>query len=522
MQKLRNYVSGQWAEGEGVQGTLVNPATHEELAHVSTKGLDLDAALRFAREKGGKALRSMTFLERAGLLKSMAGAIHEHREELITLGMKNAGNTRGDAKFDIDGAIGTLARYASIGKTMGETRHWLDGEAQDMGQSSRMQGRHVMVPRKGVAVLINAYNFPAWGMMEKAACAILAGMPIFSKPATLTCMMTVRIVEIIVDAGFMPEGSLSLLTGSAGDLLDHLDFQDCIAFTGSAATGAMMRSHPRVLEKGVRIGIEADSLNCAILGADVDTDSDTFDLFVRDVVTDITQKAGQKCTAIRRVMVPIERLEELKPRLESEIARVKMGMPDSEGVRMGPLSGPQQLLDARKKLDVLLTCTSRVIGDPDNFTAIDDPDHKGAFMPPIVLEANSADEATHVHEVEVFGPVTTLIPYDGSACEAARIAGLGGGGLVASFYSDDRTFAAELIEEMGSFQGRLVWGSKRSAGAAPSPGTVFPDFIHGGPGRAGDGEELGGMRGVGFYCQRLAIQGYGPLIDRLFDVKPKS
>ncbi len=518
MQKLKNYVCGSWIEGEGIQGTLLNPATGEELAHVSTAGIDFEAALSFAREHGGPALRAMTFAERGALLKSMASVIHEHREELIAIGVKNAGNTRGDAKFDIDGSFGTLARYASIGKKLGDTRFWLDGEAQDMGQSSRMQGRHVFVPRKGVAVLINAYNFPAWGMMEKAACAILAGVPVLAKPATLTCMMAERIVEIIIEAGIMPKGTFSLISGSAGDLLDHLGFQDCVAFTGSAQTGSMMRSHPRVLAKGVRIGVEADSLNCAILGADVDVDSETYDLFVRDVVTDITQKAGQKCTAIRRVLVPKEKLANLKERLASELSRIKMGVPDTEGVRMGPLSGPKQLLEAREKLDQLLTCTERVIGDPDDFVALGDPEKVGAFMPSIVLEAKDADAADKVHKIEVFGPVTTLIPFDGSAKEAARIAGLGEGGLVATFYSDDRAFAAELIEEIGPFQGRLVWGSKRSAGAAPSPGTVFPDFIHGGPGRAGDGEELGGMRGVAFYCQRLAIQGYGPLIDRVFKV----
>ncbi|MFT7619494.1 MAG: 3,4-dehydroadipyl-CoA semialdehyde dehydrogenase [Planctomycetota bacterium] len=519
MQKLKNYVCGSWTEGEGIQSTLVNPSTNEELAHVSTQGIDFGAALNFARDKGGPALRAMTFAARGALLKAMAGAIHEHREELIAIGVKNAGNTRGDAKFDIDGSIGTLARYASIGKHLGDTTHWLDGDAQDMGQSSRMQGRHVFVPRKGVAVLINAYNFPAWGMLEKAACALLAGVPVLSKPATLTCMMAERIVEIIIDAEIMPEGSFSLISGSAGDLLDHLEFQDCLAFTGSATTGAMMRSHKNILAKGVRIGVEADSLNCAILGADVDSDSDTYDLFVRDVVTDITQKAGQKCTAIRRVLVPESMIEELKPRIVTELSRIKMGTPETEGVRMGPLSGPNQLKDARGKLEILMTSAERVIGDPDDFTALGDPEKQGAFMPPIVLQAPSADGAPEVHKIEVFGPVTTLIPYDGSAEDAARIVAMGEGGLVASFYSDDRKFAATLIQEMGPYQGRLVWGSKRSAGAAPSPGTVFPDFIHGGPGRAGDGEELGGMRGVSFYCQRLAVQGYGPLIDRLFDVK---
>lgn len=519
MLKLKNYLLDSWIEGEGEQNTLINPSTGEALATASTAGLDLDAALKFAREEGGKSLRAMTFAERGALLKSMAGLIHEHREELIDLGMANAGNTRGDAKFDIDGATGTLAYYASLGKKLGDTKNWLDGDGIDMGQSSRMQGRHVYSPRHGCAIHINAFNFPAWGFAEKAACAILAGMPVVSKPGTLTALMTHRIIELIVADGKVPKGVLSFICGRVGDLLSHADFQDCIAFTGSAETGQKVASHPRVLERGVRVNIEADSLNASILGPDVEDETDTFDLFVRDIVTDMTQKSGQKCTAIRRVFVPAAMQELLIDRLREELARIVIGVPGAEKVRMGPLAGPQQLADAKERLAQLMETTKVALGDPDDSDVVGDPEHKGAFMKPIVLLAENIDDAGAVHEVEVFGPVCTIMPYDGEAETAAAAVALGRGGLVSSFYTDDRTFATSLINAMAPYQGRLVWGSKRVAGAAPGPGIVFPMFTHGGPGRAGGGEELGGKRGMEFYSQRLAIQGYGPLLDRIFGVE---
>ncbi|MCA9323184.1 MAG: 3,4-dehydroadipyl-CoA semialdehyde dehydrogenase [Planctomycetes bacterium] len=516
MRKLGNYVADRWVEGDGVQSTLVNPATGAELAQVSTAGLDFGAMARHAREVGGPALRSLSFRERAGLLKAMSAAIHDHREELIDLGVANCGNTRGDAKFDIDGATGTLAAYAAMGKELGESRFRLDGDAVDMGQSSRMQGRHIMAPRRGVAYLINAYNFPAWGFAEKAACALLAGMPVINKPGTITALMAHRIQEILVEREVLPAGTVSLVCGRAGDMLDHVEWQDCVAFTGSAATGQIIRSHPKILELGVRVNVEADSLNCAILGPDVDDESETFDLFIQHVVGDLTQKSGQKCTAIRRVIVPEGMREAIKERVGAELARIPQGDPGGElKVRMGPLSGPKEREDARSKLALLLAETRPAVGDPADQQLVSGDFETGAYMRPLMLEADSAEAAPSVHAVEVFGPVSTMVPYDGRPEEAARIAGLGRGSLVASFYSDDRDFAAALIEEIAPYQGRLVWGSKKVAGTAPGPGTVFPQFIHGGPGRAGGGEELGGLRGLDFFSQRLAVQGYGPLLDRL-------
>lgn len=514
MKTLSSYLCDSWQAGDGVQETLVNPATLEELAMASSAGLDLGAAMRHARDVGGPALRAMTFAERGAMVKAVSGIVHEHREELIPLAIKNGGNTRGDAKFDIDGGIGTLAVYASIGKRLGDARIRLDGDAQDIGTTSRMQGRHVFVPRRGVAVHINAFNFPVWGFAEKAACAWIAGMPVVVKPGTITALLTHRVVELVVEAGVLPAGALSLLCGRAGDLLDHTAFTDCVAFTGSAWTGRKIRSHERILSEGVRVNIEADSLNSAILGPDVDADSDTFDLFIRDVTTEMTQKAGQKCTAIRRTVVPENMLGAVKERLAAELGRIKVGVPGPKEIRMGPLSGPGPAADARANLDELLKTAEVVIGELEGGAIAGETADRSCFMSPLVLEVKSADDAGAVHDVEVFGPVTTLIPYDGSAARAAAILAMGKGSLVSSFYSDDRAFGAELIETGAANVGRLVWGSRRTAGTAPTPGAVFPHFIHGGPGRAGPGEELGGERGLDFYSQRVAIQGFGPLLDR--------
>jgi 3,4-dehydroadipyl-CoA semialdehyde dehydrogenase len=516
MKKLENYVAGRWVAGSGVDAVLTNPATEEALVEASTEGIDRRAMLDHARRTGGETLRGMTFAQRGALLESWSKALHGAREELIAIAMANGGNTRGDAKFDLDGAIGTLAAYAEIGKSLGERKERWDGEAIDMGRTSRMSGRHVFLPRRGVAVHVNAFNFPAWGLAEKAACAILAGMPVVTKPATISAMLAHRIVELLVEKGLVPAGVLSLLCGGAGDLLDHLDYQDCLAFTGSARTGHAMRTHPRVLERGVRVNIEADSLNAAVLAPDVDPEVETFDFFVQQVAGEMTQKAGQKCTAIRRILVPLAAREAFVERLRDQLARIVVGNPAAESVRMGPLAGPGPLADTRAALAELLRCTKVALGDPRKAGGEGAPAGKGAFLHPLLLTAESADSAPAVHAVEAFGPVATMIPYDGSPAEAARIVGLGQGSLVSIFYTDDREFASGLVAGMGACQGRLVWGSKRTAGAAPGPGAVFPLFVHGGPGRAGAGEELGGLRGLDFYSQRVAIQGFGPLVEKLF------
>ena len=509
MMKLSNYVGGKWVEGEGIESTLRNPSTGEDVCTVSAAGVDRDAALKYLRDVGGPTLRALSFAERGALLERMSRTIHAHREELIEIGRINCGNTRSDAKFDLDGATGTLMTYAKMGADLGDACHLNDGEPTPMGSSSRMQGHHVRMPRQGVAICINAYNFPAWGFGEKAACAILAGMPVLTKPATVTAQLAHRVFEILVEEADLPDGALGLLVGPAGDLLDHVDFQDVVAFTGSAHTGSLLRSHPAVLKTGARMNIEADSLNVAVLGGDLDGDAEAFDLFVRDLTTEMRQKAGQKCTATRRVLVPHDLMDDVIERVGEEITRVKIGDPADKDVRIGPLAAMSARDDCQAALSQLLDCTEVVIGDPDAELP------QGAFMGPLVLKATDPETDNAVHNVEVFGPVTTLLPYDGKAATAARLMRLGKGGLVASFYTDDRQFAEELITQAAAFSGRMIWGSKKVAGSAPTPGVVWPQFIHGGPGRAGGGEELGGLRGLELFTQRVAVQGYGPILDRI-------
>jgi oxepin-CoA hydrolase/3-oxo-5,6-dehydrosuberyl-CoA semialdehyde dehydrogenase len=515
MKRLASYLCGEWQSGQGPFATLVNPATEEPLAETSSAGLDLAAALAHARDVGGPALRALTFAERGGILGALARAIHGGREELIALAVANGGNTRGDAKFDIDGAAFTLAHYAELGAALGERRLLADGEAVQIGRTARLSGQHVLVPRRGVAVHINAFNFPAWGLAEKAACALLAGMPVLSKPATATALVAHRLVELFLASGALPAGTLSLLCGGAGDLTAHLGGQDVLAFTGSSVTAATLRASPGVLERGAHINVEADSLNAAILGPDVAAGSETEALLLTDVVRDMTQKAGQKCTAIRRVLVPEARADDIAAALGERLAAIQVGDPAADGVRMGPLSTAGQLADVRAGIERLAAATGEGFGGTG---AIAEPvgvaAGKGFFVAPVLRRARDP-RAAAIHEHEVFGPVATLIPYSGDAGEAAAITALGGGGLVASAYSDDRDFLAALVLDLAPHHGRIYLGSEKIAAQSAGPGTVIPHLLHGGPGRAGGGEELGGERGMRIYQQRTALQGDKSILGHL-------
>ena len=497
--------------GSGPGAKLENPATEEVLAETSTTGIDMHQALAFARDTGGPALRELGFAQRGELLEGMTRAIHGAREELIELAIQNGGNTRSDAKFDIDGATATLQAYAELGKSLGDAKLLVDGEPTDIA-GSRLQGWHVLSPRHGVAVHINAFNFPAWGWAEKAACAMLAGMPVVTKPATASALVAWRSAELVVEAGVLPPGAFSLVCGSAGDLLDHLSWQDVVAFTGGSETGQKIRRGERVLAAGVRVNVEADSLNAAILvpGAD----DATFHAFIRDVHRDMTQKAGQKCTAIRRVIVPEAELERVRDALSAELDSTKIGNPALDDVRMGPVATRTQQKDVAAGVERLLTQTKVAWGDPKSVAPIGVPAGKGYFAPLLLLEATDSLAATAVHAHEVFGPVATLLPYDGSAEHAARIVREGQGGLVSSVYGDDRKVLAALVHALAPWLGRLVVVDAKIADKSVAPGTVLPQLVHGGPGRAGGGEELGGLRGMALYQQRTAVQGNGPLIAR--------
>jgi 3,4-dehydroadipyl-CoA semialdehyde dehydrogenase len=509
--ELSSHLEGKWVLGKGQGATLVNPATEEPIARTSTEGLDFGAALLFARTRGGAALRGMTFAARGELVRGMSRAIHAHRDELIGLAIANGGNTRSDAKFDIDGASGTLAAYADLASELGDTRVLLDGDATQLGRSARLFGQHVFVPRHGVAVHVNAFNFPAWGLAEKAAVALLAGMPVVSKPATSTALVAHRMVQIFVDEKILPEGALSFLCGSSGDLLDHLTGQDVLAFTGSSTTGQLLRGGKGVLAHSVRVNVEADSLNAAVLGPDVgerDESSDVLNLFLTDVARDVTQKTGQKCTAIRRVYVPQAKLGAVVELLRERLAAVKVGDPAREETGMGPLATAQQLKDVRDGIAKLETCAKIVFGAPQPGAYA-----KGFFLSPVLLVGASPRAGDAVHEHEVFGPVVTVMPYDGSAQSAADLVSAGGGGLVASVYSDDKDFVQGCVLGIAPFHGRVTIGSSKIASQSVPPGLVLPTLVHGGPGRAGGGEELGGRRGLAFYMQRTALQGDRALLE---------
>ncbi len=514
MTELESYLEGRWVRGEGPGATLVNPATEEPLARASTDGLDLAAALAWAREVGGPALRALTFRQRGELLRAASRAVHAHREELIALGIANGGNTRSDAKFDVDGASGAFAAYADLAAELPDGRVLADGDPAQLGRSPRLVGQHVQVSRHGVAVHVNAFNFPAWGLAEKAATALLAGMPVLSKPATSTALVAWRLAHVLVDEQILPAGAFSLLAGPPSSLLDHLGGQDVVSVTGASTTGRCVRGGEAVLANGVRVNVEADSLNVAILGPDVAPGSDVWDLFVTDVVRDMTQKAGQKCTAIRRVYVPAERLDLAVEALAERLAAVKVGDPAREEVGMGPLATAQQLRDGRDGVTQLGTVAERVFGDPAAVTAIGSSG-KGYFLGPVLLASRSPSPRDAVHGREVFGPVATVVAYDGTAAQAAERAAWGGGGLVASVYSDDRAFVEEAVLGLAPWHGRVVIGSSRIAGQAIPPGLVLPQLVHGGPGRAGPGEELGGRRGLALYLQRTALQGERALVEAL-------
>jgi len=510
MLELKSFLQNEWQRGAGDGTPLYDPSTGETIATASTKGLDLGAALAFARREGGPALRAMTFAERGALLTDLSKAIHAHRAELLELSAKNAGSTLKDSKFDIDGATATLAAYGELGKEMGDRTYMLDGEGIQLGRSPRLHGQHIKVPLRGVAVHINAFNFPAWGFAEKLGCAFLAGMPVLTKPATSTALPSYRVAQIAVDSGLLPDGAWSFQCGSVGDLLSHLTSQDVIAFTGSAATGRKIRGHENVIARSVRVNIEADSLNSMVVGADVEVGSDTWDLFIRELAREIAQKTGQKCTATRRVFLPEALIAPAVEALGLALADYPAGSAHDESVRMGPLSTPSQFPDVQQGMRRLAEVAEVAFG------AIPDGDgSKGAILEPALFVCREPKKAMIVHELEVFGPCATLMPYDGSAAEAGELVALADGCLVATAYSDDLEFTRELLFELAPWNGRVLLGSKRIADHSMGPGLVLPQMIHGGPGRAGGGLELGGERGMNLYLQTCAIQGARPVLQKL-------
>ena len=513
MKILRSYIDGHWHEASDGFATLVNPSTEEPVARVSSAGVDFGAALAWAREHGGPALRAMSFAQRGELLKAMSGVLREGRNELLELSRINNGTTTRDGNFDIGGGSGTLGYYAGVARGLGDRTVLVDGDGVQLTRDESFWGQHVLVPRHGVAVFINAFNFPAWGFAEKAACALAAGMPMIVKPATATALVAERAVEMVIEAGILPAGALQLVCGRTGDLLDRLGPQDVLAFTGSADTARIFRTHAHLVSVNVRLNVEADSLNAAVLGPDVADDSVTMGLFLKDVAREMTQKTGQKCTAVRRILVPAEQLTRVREQLIERLEKVVTGNPADESVRMGPLATAAQLDDAIAGAAELSAEAAVVFGAGGRVDGIGSPAGKGYFFAPTLLEAADARAVDAIHRREVFAPLATLLPYDGSTAEAAEVVALGGGTLVTSVYSDDEAWLGSYLAGAGSTTGRIYLGSESSAGAAPGPGVALPQTLHGGPGRAGGGEELGGAAGMRLYMQRLALQGSRVMVD---------
>ena len=510
---LRSYVAGSWITPSDWGVPLHDAVTGEEITRISSSGIDMGGALTYGRAVGGPALRELTFHQRAALLKALASNLREHRDELYALSART-GATLGDSKFDIDGGIGVLFSYGSKGRReLPNDTVYVEGDVEPLGKGGTFLGQHILVPRRGVAVQINAFNFPAWGPLEKFAPAFLAGVPTLIKPASQTAYLTARLVELIVDSGLLPEGSLQLVCGSAGDLLDHLTEQDLVGFTGSAATAQRLRAHPSVVQRSVRFNAEADSLNCSILGPDAEPGTPEFDLYVKQLVTEMTVKAGQKCTAIRRALVPAALMDAVADAASARLARVTVGNPANPDVRMGALASLEQREEVRRSLKALLAAGRLVFGDPDHVEVVDADAERGAFVSPVLLRVDDAERA-EPHEVEAFGPVSTLIPYT-STDDVIALAARGGGSLAGSIVTSDADFARDVVVGVAPWHGRLLVLDRDDAGESTGHGSPLPMLVHGGPGRAGGGEEMGGIRGVLHHLQRTAVQASPRVLSRV-------
>ncbi|MBX5459701.1 MAG: phenylacetic acid degradation bifunctional protein PaaZ [Steroidobacteraceae bacterium] len=504
--RLKSYVCGQWHEG-GREATLLRDATTGAvIAEASTEGIDFQRVLAHAREVGGPALRALTFHQRAAIIKSLARFLTERKDEFYTLSYAT-GATKSDSWIDIDGGIGTLFVYASKGmRELPDSRVYVDGAPEMLSKSGTFVGQHICTPLEGAAVHINAFNFPVWGMLEKLAPTLLAGVPAIVKPATATSFLTECVVRRIVESGLLPEGALQLVCGSAGDLFDHLSCQDVVAFTGSASTANALRTHPSIVAKSVRFTAETDSLNSSILGPDAAPGTPEFDLFVREVVREMTVKAGQKCTAIRKALVPAAACEAVVEALRASLGKIVVGDPRLEQVRMGPVVSLAQRREVREQVARLQREAQLVHGGDGAFEIAGADSDKGAFIPPTLLLCRDTASATAVHEVEAFGPVSTVIPYR-DMDEAIALARRGGGSLVSSVFTADDAAAAHLVLGLAPFHGRILVVNRSCAKESTGHGSPLPHLVHGGPGRAGGGEEMGGIRGVLHYMQRTAVQG---------------
>jgi oxepin-CoA hydrolase/3-oxo-5,6-dehydrosuberyl-CoA semialdehyde dehydrogenase len=511
---VQSFAENTWHTASGSLEPVLSAVTGDVIAETSSAGLDFEAMARYARTTGGKALRAMTFHQRAAMLKGLAQAVMARKEELYELAYAT-GATRTDNWVDIEGGAGTLYSFASKGRReLPDDRILIDGDTEILGKAGSFIGQHVYTPLQGVAVLINAYNFPVWGMLEKLAPCLLGGMPAIVKPAQATGYVAEAAFRIMIESGLLPDGALQLVSGTAGNLLDHMTGQDVVAFTGSATTAQKLQNHPVIAREAVRFTAERDSLNASILGPDATPDTPEFDLFVKEVVKEMTVKAGQKCTAIRRAMAPAHLVDEVQAALSARLAKISIGDPRAEGVRMGALVSRAQLADVKARVAVLSKDSPIVFGDLDHVDLVGEGLAAGAFMSPILMRSDNPWTNDAVHEVEAFGPVSTLMPYK-DLDDAIALANRGLGSLAISIFTHDGGTARDVVLGAGSYHGRMVFIDRDCAKESTGHGSPLPVLVHGGPGRAGGGEELGGIRGVKHFMQRTALQGSPALLSKV-------
>jgi oxepin-CoA hydrolase / 3-oxo-5,6-dehydrosuberyl-CoA semialdehyde dehydrogenase len=511
--QLENYTCGEWVKGSGKQSELVDAITGDLVGTTSSGGLDFAHMLHYARTVGGPPLRKMTFPERGRMLKALAQYLFERKEKYYEISYRT-GATKADSWVDIEGGIGNLFANASLRRVLGNMPFYVDGDAVKTSKGGTFIGHHIMVPKEGVAVHINAFNFPIWGMLEKVAVNWMAGVPAVVKPATVTSYLTEAMVKDIVASGIVPEGAIQLICGSADGLLDHVMQQDVVTFTGSASTGRMLKRHPRIVDESVPFNMEADSLNAIVLGPDAVPGTEEFDLFIKEVGKEMTLKCGQRCTGARRILVPAGVLEDVQIAIGKRLGGTVIGDPRAEGVRMGALAGQAQRNEVKRALDELLKGSQIVYGSTDSVNVTGADAAKGAFMSPILLLNSDPWKNQQSHNVEAFGPVSTLMPYT-DIDDAVALTKLGKGSLCASIATYDETVAQQFVWGAASHHGRMLILNREMAKENTGHGSPLATLVHGGPGRAGGGEEMGGKRGVMHYLQRTAIQGHPSMITAI-------
>ncbi|MBQ4825167.1 phenylacetic acid degradation bifunctional protein PaaZ [Leisingera sp. HS039] len=512
--EISSFAAGQWAAPGAGARNIASAITGEVMATAGNDALDVQGMLDYARSVGGVNLRKLTFHDRARMLKALAGHLNKHKQALYDLSF-NTGATQSDHMIDIDGGIGTMFVFASKGRReMPDGHVYLDGEVEQLSRNGTFLGQHICTPLRGVAVHINAFNFPVWGMLEKLAPTLLAGVPAIVKPATNSCYVTELAVKLMLDSGILPEGALQLVSGGLGDMLDHLTMQDVVSFTGSANTALKLRANPVILENSIRFVAEQDSLNASVLGPDAAPGTPEFDLFVKEVSREMTTKAGQKCTAIRRIIAPQSQVDAVIEALSARLAKTTIGDPRLETTRMGALVSNSQKRDVLEKAAIIGQEAERVFGDPENFSVDGADADKGAFVPPMLFHCADPDNASRVHDTEAFGPVSTIMGYR-DLDHAIDLANRGQGSLVASVITQDPAVAREVSIGAGAYHGRLYFNNRDSMKESTGHGSPLPHMVHGGPGRAGGGEELGGVRGVKHYMQRTAIQGSPDILSAI-------